>query len=59
VAAAGYADTIELSRSGSRWFTGAGQYVELDFLCTGAPEAESVSTPQQAPLAARAASGRL
>jgi hypothetical protein len=45
VAAAGFPDAIELSRSDSRWFTDAGQYVELDFLFNGAPQAGFVSSP--------------
>ena len=44
VAAAGFADVIELKCSGSQWFAATRQPVELDFLCSDARSSESVSS---------------
>src|SRR5580704_17515704 len=37
IAAAGFADTLELQRSGAQWFAGS-EPVELDFLMSGSQE---------------------
>jgi hypothetical protein len=44
VAAAGFADAIELRRSGSQWFTASVEPVEFDFLMSNASPRERVSS---------------
>lgn len=44
VAAAGFADTIELRRSGAQWFTATRQPVEFDFLMSNTHQSESVGS---------------
>jgi hypothetical protein len=51
VAAAGSADTIELRRSGSQWFTATRQLVEFDFLMSNARPGEGVCSSMPARIA--------
>ena len=57
VAMAGFSDTIELRRSGSRWFAPARQPVEFEFLMSELHRSESVfhSTPGRVARAAGSA----
>ena len=43
VAAAGFSDTVELTRSGAQWFASDREPVELDFLMSSAHAVRSVS----------------
>jgi hypothetical protein len=51
VAAAGFSDTIALTRSGQQWFAAPGQPVEFDFLMASAQEEEKLSSSTRAGLA--------
>ena len=44
VAVAGFPDTIELKRTGSRWITAGHVQVEFDFLLSNRHQAERVSS---------------
>lgn len=54
VAASGFADTLELRRSGSDWLTEGGQKISFSFLLSNMPEDKTFALPLPA-LAARAA----
>ena len=56
VAAAGFPDTIELTRSGPQWLTGTREPVEFDFLMSNAHPTRSVPTPVPACFAMTAGS---
>ena len=57
VAAAGFPETIELSRTGTQWFNANREPVEFDFLMSARHQAERVSSTRAA-CAAMAARGR-
>ena len=48
VFAAGFPDTLELRRSGSRWMTEDGEEVQFEFLAAEAPAAGEISSPAAA-----------
>jgi hypothetical protein len=55
VAAAGFPDALELTRSGRQWFTKDREPVEFDFLMSNDHQARNVSSSMPARVAALAA----